>query len=101
MITNNRSEISGAIQKDEEKISGIVKGNYNLSTTMELIPIDKNIKEGGIVITSGTEECIPRGLVIGSVSKIHKNDNDIFQKADITPLIPLENNNIVTVLIEC
>ncbi len=98
LITNTVSEITASVNNNDNKISGIVKGNYNLSITMELIPIDKDIKKGDIVVTSGTEKFIPAGLLIGKVLSVNKKDNDIFQSAELSPLAPLDNLNIVTVL---
>lgn len=97
LITDNRSQFAVSIN-NEEKISGLACGNYNLTVRMDLIPIDKNIQEGDIVVTSGSEKFIPPGLIVGKIVKINKNDNDIFQSAELSPLSPLDNLSIVTIL---
>ncbi|MCD4706094.1 rod shape-determining protein MreC, partial [bacterium] len=90
LITDNRSEISVSIN-NEEKISGLARGNYNLGLKMELIPIDKKIKEGDVVVTSGAEKFMPKGLIVGKILKINKKDNDIFQNAELSLLMQLDN----------
>lgn len=97
LITDNRSKIYASINNDE-KIGGIVEGNYNLSVEMKLIPIDKNIVEGDIIVTSGTDKLIPAGLIIGKVLSVEKMDNDIFQTAKITPFVDSDDFNIITVI---
>jgi rod shape-determining protein MreC len=97
LTTDNRSKIYAAINNEEE-ISGLTEGNYNLSIQMELIPINKNIKEGDIVTTSGEEKFIPPGLLIGTVKKINKMDNDIFQSAELEAFSSFDDIKIVTVI---
>ncbi|MCK4745325.1 rod shape-determining protein MreC [Candidatus Parcubacteria bacterium] len=97
LTTDNRSQFAVSIN-NEEKISGLACGNYNLTVRMDLIPIDKDIQIGDIVVTSGSEKFIPPGLIVGKIVKINKNDNDIFQSAELAPLLPMDNLNIVTIL---
>lgn len=97
LITDNRSKFAVSIN-NEKKISGLACGNYNLTIRMNLIPIDKNIQKGDIVTTSGSEKFIPPGLIVGKIIKINKNDNDIFQSAELAPLSTLDNLNIVTII---
>jgi rod shape-determining protein MreC len=97
LTTDNRSKVYAAINNEEE-ISGLAEGNYNLSIQMELIPINKNIKEGDIVTTSGEEKFIPPGLLIGTIKKINKMDNDIFQNAELETFSSFDDIKIVTVI---
>lgn len=96
-ITDNRIELSVSIN-NEDKISGFITGSYNLSVKMSLIPIDKVIMVGDIVVTSGMDEFIAPGLVIGSVSSVARNDNDIFASAEVLTSSSLGNVSIVTIL---
>lgn len=97
LTTDRRSEISVSIN-NEEKISGVARGDYNLGLKMELIPIDKKIKKNDIVVTSGAEKLMPRGLIVGKVLRVNKKDNDIFQNAELSLPISLNNIDIVTIL---
>ena len=97
LTTDNRSKIYAAINNEEE-ISGLIEGNYNLSIKMELIPINKEIKEGDVVTTSGEEQYIPPGLLIGTVKKINEMDNDIFQNAELEAFSSFDDIKIVTVI---
>ena len=81
-----------------EITSGIIQGEYNLIVKMKYVPLDRKVELGDIVITSGLEEGIRRGIMIGEVSEINKKPNDIFQELVIAPLAE-QNLRIVSVLL--
>ncbi|PKL72147.1 rod shape-determining protein MreC [Candidatus Kuenenbacteria bacterium HGW-Kuenenbacteria-1] len=97
-IIESHSLVAATIQ-NFSKTSGLVKGEYNLSLIMELIPKDIKIKVGDLVITSGLEENIPRGLIIGQVEKIISQPEELYQKAQINSSISFKNLNILTILL--
>ncbi len=97
-ITENHSLIAAIIQ-NYPKTNGLVKGEYNLSLIMELIPQDIKIQVGDLVITSGLENNIPRGLVIGQIEKIINQPEELFQKAQINSPISFKGLNFLTVLL--
>lgn len=98
IFDRNLSIAVDVLGEDGEDISGIVSGEYGLSIKMEYIPIDKQINVGDTVITSGLDENIRRGIVIGEVADVDKNPNVIFQNAVIRPLFN-PNFRIVSILI--
>ncbi|MBU2416305.1 rod shape-determining protein MreC, partial [Patescibacteria group bacterium] len=69
-----------------------------LTIKMDFIPQNKRINNEDIVITSGLEKNIPKGLVIGKITRINKNNNEVWQNAIIEPLADLDNLIIVSVL---
>jgi rod shape-determining protein MreC len=97
-IIESHSLIAAVIQNNP-KTNGLVKGEYNLSLIMELIPQDIKIKVGDLVITSGLENNIPRGLIIGQIEKIINQSEELYQKAQINSLISFKNLNFLTVLL--
>ncbi|MEK7167065.1 MAG: rod shape-determining protein MreC [Patescibacteria group bacterium] len=97
-ITENHSLIAAVIQ-NYPKTNGLVKGEYNLSLIMELIPQDIKIQVGDLVITSGLENNIPRGLVVGQIEKIINSSEELFQKAQINSPISFKSLNFLTVLL--
>ena len=85
---DNKSEIT----------SGVIQGEYNLVLKMKYVPLDQKVKLGDIVITSGLEEGIQRGIMIGEVAEINKKPNAIFQELVINPLVE-QNLRTVSVLL--
>jgi rod shape-determining protein MreC len=98
LITDNRSKITASII-NQNKTQGLVEGEHGLSIKMKMIPQDENVQIGDIVITSGTENKIPRGLIIGKVESIQKELYEPFQSANLRPLADLNKVAIVTVLL--
>lgn len=84
---------------EEGVTSGIVQGKFGLSAEMSWIPQEISISPGDMVITSGLEENIPRGLVIGEVQDVIKKPNAIFQKVIVKPMFSSEELRIVSVIL--
>lgn len=97
LVTDSQSRLAAVVQ-NTDLAPGLVEGQMGLSLKMDLVPREKSIKLGDVVITSGLEADIPQGLVIGSIEKITTEPQDLFQKAILKPLVALDNLNLVTVL---
>lgn len=98
LVTNKKIKLAAAIFGDN-KTSGIASGDLGLTVKMDFIPQTENIQIGDIVATSGLEQGVSRGLVIGRVSKIIKENNEVWQSAIIEPATDLDSLSIVAVLL--
>jgi len=98
LVTNKNCKLAAAIL-GEDKTSGIVAGELGLTIKMEFIPQTENIKAGDLVATSGLEQNIPRGLVIGRVTKVIKENNEVRQSAIIEPQINLDSLSVISILL--
>ncbi|ALB28691.1 MULTISPECIES: rod shape-determining protein MreC [Companilactobacillus] len=90
------SEILG----ENKNITGVVS-RYDSSTgdlVMENVNSTKNIKKGQSVITSGLGGLTPRGLYIGKVYGIKKDNYGMTNSVYITPAAELRNFTVVTVI---
>lgn len=79
--------------------SGIVEGDLGLTMKMNYIPQSKEIKVQDIVISSGLEETIPRGLVIGQVTEMLEESNDLWKSAVLESSVYFEELTIVSVIL--
>ncbi len=84
---------------NEEKTAGITEGKLGLTIKMNFIPQDTKLKIDDLVVSSGLEEYIPRGLVIGKISGINSENNELWQNAIIEPIVDINNLIIVSVLL--
>ena len=98
LVSNDECRIAATILGDD-KTSGIVEGRLGLTMQMGFIPQSKNIKEGDIVVSSGLEELIPRGLVIGQVASLLKENNELWQEAILDSSVELDELLVVSVLL--
>jgi len=78
--------------------AGLLTGQIGNNLLMEQIPQDREVKEGDLIITSGLEEKIPRGLMVGYVNQVENLTGQIFKQARILPAITYQNLQILTVI---
>ncbi|NQU83299.1 MAG: rod shape-determining protein MreC [Parcubacteria group bacterium] len=98
LISDGNSNVAGMIQ-NKNKTVGIVKGGYGLGVRMELVPQNEIIETDEIVITSGLELEIPKGLLIGTVESVIREPRTPFQTITIKALLEYEKLDFVSVLI--
>ena len=97
LINDSLSRVSAMVQ-NETNTQGVVVGEHGLSLTMELIPQNEEIKVDDFVITAGIEPTIPRGLVIGQVSRVVAEPNSLFQTVRVRPLVRADSLTVVSIL---
>lgn len=79
---------------------GFVKGKINGEIELFNVLQEVEIKQNELVVTSGKEEKYPKGLVIGRVKNIIKEESEVYQKAIIEPIRKYsELENIFVVLV--
>ena len=96
-LTDPRSKILASIVQEKDELFGIVEGEFNVSLNMTLIPVAAELKNDDLVVSSGRQDHIPAGLVIGTVQEIRKRAEDLFQSAVIR--IPQRLNDLAIVSI--
>lgn len=94
------NKISVKINSKDEYLYGLLIGydkEYNIYK-IEGITDSDNIKEGDLVTTTGLTDYFPSGLLIGTVSKIVKDEYDLNSIVEVTPSVNFEDISIVTIL---
>jgi rod shape-determining protein MreC len=99
LITDSNSSI-GAYVQNSTNSPGIVVGKLGLSLEMQLIPQSEQILTDQIVVSSGIEENIPEGLVIGQINSISSQTEELFQTASLQPPVTLDRLQIVSIIIQ-
>ncbi|KRL61870.1 Cell shape-determining protein MreC [Latilactobacillus fuchuensis] len=86
--------------KDGKQVNGIMTG-YNADRKqlkLGQIKTDTNIAKGDKVITSGLGGLTPKGLYIGKVASVKKDDYGLALTVYVTPAADLNNLTVVTVI---
>jgi cell shape-determining protein MreC len=65
---------------------------------MELIPQNEVVTEGDAVTTAGIEPTIPRGLLIGQVSRIESESGELFQTIRVRSLVNVNELTAVSII---
>lgn len=97
LINDNQSRIAATVLNSDRSL-GVVEGGFGISLQMNLIPRDELVQVGDIIVTSGLETGVPRGLVLGTVASIENEAYKPFQRAILTPGTELDKISIVSVL---
>ena len=84
LITDVSSAISARLQTTRDE--GSIVGQATSDLLMEFIPLNANVQEGDIVISSGLGGNLPAGLVIGQVTNVQQREFELFQNATVRSL---------------
>ncbi|KKQ28100.1 MAG: Cell shape-determining protein MreC [Candidatus Magasanikbacteria bacterium GW2011_GWC2_37_14] len=98
LINDNQSKIAATILNENKSI-GLVEGGYGISIYLNFVPQTEKIIIGDVVVTSGLETNIPKGLLLGKVEAVEKEAYQPFQKAILTPFVDLEKIFVVSVIL--
>ena len=81
---------------------GLVKGSFDQGMILDKILPEEKLEVGQLVLTAGEEEAgnIPKGLILGKISKIKKDEAAVFQTAEIEPIWPYDQLATVFVSLE-
>lgn len=97
LITDNQSKVAVTILGQNQTI-GVLEGGFGISLTIKFIPRNESVTVGTIVVSSGQEERMPRGLLLGTISAVENEAYQPFQQAILTPAANLTKLQTVGVL---
>ena len=78
---------------------GIVEGNSNFMCHMKYVSRTESLEIGDTIVTAGLGEVYPKGIRVGKISKINKENYGITQKIEITPSVDFHKLEEVVVLL--
>ena len=96
LITDARSSVAAVLQRN--RAAGLVEGRPGGRLVMTGIRQDQVVAVGDIVETSGMGGNLPKGLIIGQVTKVVRTDVQMFQEAEVAPVVTLGNAERVLVV---
>jgi len=82
-----------------DKTTGLVFGSVGSSLSMQFIPTEINLAPGDVIITSGLEDRIPAGLIVGLVDKIQTKETELFKTAVVLPATNYQQQDLVSVIV--
>ncbi|MDA8336830.1 MAG: rod shape-determining protein MreC [Peptococcaceae bacterium] len=99
LITDPRSGVGAMVL--ETRVPGIVEG-VNAGTgdvRLANVPIIQNVQQGQTVVTSGTGSIFPRGIPIGTITRVTNEPAGLFKTATVLPFADLNRLDEVIVLV--
>lgn len=98
LLTDNNSKVAAMLQ-NSTKTAGLVEGQFGLSFSMTNIPQTEAVQVGDLVVTSGLEGQIPKGLLIAEVATVKEVESEIFKTAILKPIISFADLSYVLVIL--
>lgn len=83
---------------NESRTIGVATGSVGDLLQIDFIPTDEVIAQNDLVVTSGLEDLIPSGLIVGVVNTITELTGSPFQQAIVEPLSDMRRLSIVLIL---
>ncbi|PJA46055.1 rod shape-determining protein MreC [Candidatus Uhrbacteria bacterium CG_4_9_14_3_um_filter_50_9] len=84
---------------NETRTIGIVEGGMGNLLTMSFVPEEERIEVNDIVVTSGLDESVPSGLLVGVINAIVVDDQTPFQEAVVEPVADAHRYSQVLVIL--
>jgi len=85
LITDANSGVDVLVQRTRAR--GIVSGSLENVTIMKYVKRSEDIQEGDRLITSGLDAVFPKGLMVGTVVKVRKQNLGLFQSVEVIPAV--------------
>jgi rod shape-determining protein MreC len=85
LLTDPNSGVDVIVQRSRAR--GIVSGSLDNGTVMKYVKRSEDVQEGDRLITSGLDGVFPKGLTVGTVTKVRKQHVGLFQFIEVTPAV--------------
>jgi len=97
LITDPNSKFPVLVQENRAK--AMVRGSLDGTISITHFPRRTEIKQGGVVVTSGLAGILPKGFPVGLVSSVEKKEFGLFQTVTLEPVAELDNLEEVVVIL--
>jgi rod shape-determining protein MreC len=98
LLINDQSSGVGALL-EKTRLQGVLRGTPNGEVVLERVMSDEQVSAGEPVLTSGGDQIFPKGLPVGTVTKVGSG-RDLFLNIKIKPAADLSKLEEVLVLVE-
>jgi rod shape-determining protein MreC len=96
LVTDPNNAIAGLIQRTRDE--GIVEGTQQGLAQLKYIPLLSTLRDGDRVVTSGLVGGFPRGIAIGTITRIDRQEGALFQSAELMPEVDVGHVEEVLVI---
>lgn len=98
LLMDPDSKVAAFSQGAEGRAKGILLGQFGTDIIFDKILHEEKINIGDLVYSEGTEGYLPRGLVLGKVTQIMDQQNELFKKAKIQNIFDIRDLDLVFVI---
>jgi len=95
LVSNSQSLVNAVDVQTGAK--GIVRGEYQLGSVLDMVLQADTLNVGDEIVTAGSNENFPKGLLVGKVEKVGVSGDGLFQQALIS--LPVQFFRLHTVFV--
>jgi rod shape-determining protein MreC len=96
LFIDENSNVGAIVQRTREQ--GIISGAGPRGLILRYISKTQDVKEGDIVVSSGMGGVFPKGMLIGQVSRVDRQDPGLFLKINVAPFADFSKLEEVLIL---
>lgn len=96
LLTDPNSGIDVLVQRTRSR--GIVSGSLDGGTVLKYVKRSEDIQAGDRLITSGIDGVFPKGMMVGTVIKVRKQQLGLFQFIEILPAVQISRTENVLIV---
>lgn len=97
LIADSRSAVGVVIQGSRD--AGVVEGRSGPLLHLRYLSRAAQVRPGDLVVTSGLGGVFPRGLVVGRIVKVVREEGELLQEAEVEPAAALDRLEDVLILL--
>jgi rod shape-determining protein MreC len=97
LLTDRYSAVAALVQRTRDE--GIVEGTEKGLARVKYLPALSELAEGDEVLTSGLAGTFPKGLLIGRIRRVEKQERALFQEAEVMPAVDFSGLEEVLVIV--
>ncbi len=96
LITDLRSNVDVVLQ--DSRTTGVVQGISPQKCRIKYVSLEDSVIEGELVLSSGLDRVFPKGLVLGSVATVEKQDSALSLRVVMRPAVDFSKLEEIIVL---
>lgn len=96
LVTDHNSGVDAVVQRTRAR--GIVEGGLDGSCVMKYLKRGEDVEVGDRIVTSGLDGIFPKGIMIGTVTRLTRGTRGLLQVAEVKPSVPLDRIEEVLVV---
>ena len=96
LITDAASKVN--VRLEPSRAQAVLQGSITGDISIDMIPQSATVENGDLVLTSGLGGNYPANILIGQVNGVRSQDNDLFKRASVQPVVDFSQLEIVLVI---
>ena len=96
LLIDESSNIDAIVQRS--RVQGIIHGAGSRGCVLKYVSKAQDVKENDVIVSSGIGGVFPKGLMLGVVSQVDRQESGLFLKIKVAPSIDFSKLEEVSVL---